>query len=522
MQAKSNASQGAPQAFRSDEGKSQNVDTMLDFNALQYEMFPDLSVVTDRTHKRHPFQKNSYNLGESAFVVVNSGADFIDTRNSYLLLELSGQTIVAESSRAQSNDAPAVTPHFNPLGSVLDLIESITLTDRAGNEIERIQDAGRLANLLVRNSYSDAWMSTYGKSLGFTPSSELTTSDYPTEETFDEQTTPHRYPTQHYTERTRNTGISMKTVGTPVKAKSKSWAIPLRLLCGFFDYNQLMPSHVMSGLRIEIRFNTFNNAFQADPFTAPPQGIFPARTATHPTTHGVIIGRAELVLDSVKLTDSIQRELNERAANDGLEIMFRTWHTSSYTSTSSGDYHVEVRKAVSRAFGALAVFRPSIPTADKLASDHNATNGYAFKHWQWRAGNLYFPHQRMENRLTTNNLSSSGEETEHSIVTLVTPGAGETFNHLQRLFGKHVEQNAENAMNSRFFAHKPTHPLSIIPLDLERTTVQDLSGIPLNNSRVLALDFGLEEGAGQSGTVSIYLQHLKIARVFMDNTEIEE
>lgn len=514
--------EGTAAAFGNDDGKSQNMDTMLEFNALSYEMEPDLSVCVERTFKEHPFQKNTYTQGETAFCVSNSGADFIDGRNSYLAFNIECVQSEKLGTTGAVEGFHVLGPEFQRLGSVLDCIRSITLTDRAGNEIERIRDVGRLSNALLRNTYSPEWFAVHGAQLGARKSESNASTDSVLRADF--------YPV-HYDNDSHN-------ADTPLNAVGRGFVIPLRFLAGIFDFNQLLPAQLMSGLRFEIQFQTPERSFSY------PGG--------DPESYTFRFENVRLVLDSVKLTDSISRELNERAANDGLEIMYRTWWTSNYVGTSTSTYNVEVRKAVSRAFGALAHFEPEHNTtsAESIA-DVNATARYDFKEWQWRAGNQYYPHQRLRDRKSDN---TTGDFADGSVTSSVsrpgpTLGGMETYNHIQRLFGKNSKSYSENDMNPAFYNHYPDYEVTqfqnpsltldnysliaenrgyvdsrpayaLIPLDLERSTVQDLSGVPLNNSRVLALDFILN--SPQAGTVTIWLQHLKVARVFMDNTEIEE
>ena len=523
------------QAYKDDDGKSQNIDTMLDFNALSYDMSPDLSVVTDRTFKQHPFQKGSYNTGDTAFCILNSGADFIDARNSYLAFDLTCEVDTTKMSIALHKTEVETLdyidqPLFNRLGSVLDFIQDITITDRAGNEIERVTDVGRLANVLARSTYSPNWFDSYGAQLGFTRTqgNEFTQAEKAT----------HRYPAVMIN--SVNHPMYAGLTGPKVTGPPRGFAIPMRMLSGLFDFDQLLPAHLMSGLRIEIRFAALVDAIQTGSTIGTERDIGNALTFT--------IHNPRFVLDSVKLTDSISRELNERAANNGLEIPFRTWWTTKYVGGEGGgtNYNVEVRKAVSRAFRAIAHFQgPEVrgstsPLQDINVwnTDQNQTSVYEFKEWQWRAGNLYFPHQRMRGNLTPNNLHKGVWPTIGA--PPVSSGGSETYMQYQRLFGKNHEKFSENDMHPEMYAPstisaqrplpgkqftsnsniRPVPPYACLPLDLERSTVQDLSGIPLNNSRILSLNFETVEPT--AGVVTVWMQHLKVARVFMDNTEIEE
>jgi hypothetical protein len=75
----------------------------------------------------------------------------------------------------------------------------------------------------------------------------------------------------------------------------------------------------------------------------------------------------------------------------------------------------------------------------------------------------------------------------------------------------------------------------MISVTLERSTMFNLAGVPVNNSRVLALrgtvsgesgDFRPDGGGPIAGGVvrqlDIYLKYVKLARVFLNNVEVEQ
>ena len=126
---------------------------------------------------------------------------------------------------------------------------------------------------------------------------------------------------------------------------------------------------------------------------------------------------------------------------------------------------------------------------------------------------------------------------------------------------------AEVELDKDIITVLPTVQCNLYPLDLERSTIQDLSGLPLNNSRVLnfnwrkiqsvpvlhdigknpqndapaKLEYNLddekdwqdlyvpatwekesEQFKNDSFDVNLFMQFLKVARVFIDNVQIEE
>ena len=55
---------------------------------------------------------------------------------------------------------------------------------------------------------------------------------------------------------------------------------------------------------------------------------------------------------------------------------------------------------------------------------------------------------------------------------------------------------------------------------LERSSMFELAGVPINNSRVLALH--MEMDLALDRTVDVYLKYVKLARVFLNNVEVEQ
>ena len=65
----------------------------------------------------------------------------------------------------------------------------------------------------------------------------------------------------------------------------------------------------------------------------------------------------------------------------------------------------------------------------------------------------------------------------------------------------------------------------VIAVSLERSSLFNLSGIPINNSRVLALRGTYSSVATaycKSHTLNIYLKYVKLARIFLNNVEVEQ
>jgi len=552
-----------------DQNTAKNVEGILDFNALQYECYPDMTVVVDRCYKDSFFQKSTYRADETGYCILNSGSDYINSRTSYLTFNVK-----------TSGDPAGNNPMWsNRCDSAYNFIRSLRITDRAGNEIEYITHANILANLRI---HLENGMNTVNNI------------------------------------RSLAAQKGVKDVDTKAYGETrKRFVLPLRWMSGLFNYDNLLPAQLCSGLRIQI-------VWESDARVA-------KWGAALQDQHKYVIEEPRIVLDSHKLADSVARELNTRSANDGLEIQFRTFFTGEHTISNSSTANLEIRRAVSRAFTCLLHHKDE--STNEYDQYSMQTSEFDFIEYQWRAGNLYFPQQvakgntpeelapelltkiyqlygKLETPLdpsdvtiedmgnyvnnevfgvdraanyatlqtlgfTANNLftynsapdpagndtgsleykrgnandgptnaqvsqlfqvgdrieylTTSDESTASALITdititddvptLVLDGARWTLGNGDlpaRNFRRIRKRDGPIAL----FAGAGKGGLSVIPVNLERSSVQDISGMPLNNSRVLAFNGKL--ASNKSKTFLMFLQYLKIARVFMNNTELEE
>lgn len=717
--------------------KNESVDTMLEFNALQYNMWPDLTVCVDRTMKNSYFQTSIYGSeNKTAYCILNTGSDFVLGRTSYLVFDL------------EVTHDPAITPLWGAAGSAYNLIKRITIMDRSGNELERIQDVNKLVNLQIRHTQSEKFLTSVGSCFlnpaeiakkncissqlpvlcpihysgtkagvdyphniqtlnlsklspgttviqpglgyglqsayyqpegnigsgyGFPSSAEqkvrtnntlsavLTTpftftqndavnydtlsfkEDVDVQKVFPVGTTccfvktsadydpnelamniGQQFTVLGYagnaTEATRRVIYITKcndkadeglhkicilplqsNLGSNITAmkpnqfsvSGRRWCLPLRFMSGLFDYDQLLPMQLMSGMRIEIEWATTSEAFRW-------AGLGMHNNALA-TSAKYTINNPRIVTDSCKMTDSILQELNTRSANNGLEIVYRTFFTTINTPRKDiSELNIESRKAVSRCFGAYAAFyRNYSETTDQYARDRMETLPMNASEWQWRAGNLYFPNQMMKGKTAaTKNYEGETISKEQSNKEKLVSMASETYMHTMRMFYKLKHTFEESYINVNNYTNAlpgdsnvqglehylpktyaeveldkdiitvlPTVQCNLYPLDLERSTIQDLSGLPLNNSRVLnfnwrkiqsvpvlhdigknpqndapaKLEYNLddekdwqdlyvpatwekesEQFKNDSFDVNLFMQFLKVARVFIDNVQIEE
>lgn len=268
----------------------------------------------------------------------------------------------------------------------------------------------------------------------------------------------------------------------------------------------------------------------------------------------------EFALCSVQLSDSIQRTLNEVSATEGLEIVYTDMDltTSPVGADIQGaSMYTEVRKSASRALGAYARIVPVIKqTAIDQCSDSNAsaiifaedTKGGA-KGWmdyQFQLGSLYFPQQKVTGKsaadfdpvayaytleaskmlsgLQTCMLTLRGQICQSSGYTTVTQETSSVSCALNP-----YSAPPDILSQDRFYElGKPGSFCGgghVLAVSLERSSLFQLSGIPINNSRVLAFRgtfSGRPTDYMTSFRLNIYLKYVKLARIFLTNVEVEQ
>ena len=80
------------------------------------------------------------------------------------------------------------------------------------------------------------------------------------------------------------------------------------------------------------------------------------------------------------------------------------------------------------------------------------------------------------------------------------------------------ERDVDDTQNGTF-----SRGNACLAVTLERSDLFNLSGVPINNSRVLAIraDY-TTAGAAMEKTVTSFLKYVRLARVFLNNVEVEQ
>jgi hypothetical protein len=287
-------------------------------------------------------------------------------------------------------------------------------------------------------------------------------------------------------------GFSDGTVFPLAENAETAFAIPLSLLCGFFrpEKNQTCPPQLASGLNIEILFANGSQALIED------AGAETGVVTDYEVTDIHIATR------SITRQDSISRAITQQSASAGLDYHYeRMFSTTDLGIAGSTSVEIQLQKAVSFCKRATIVPYPEA-SQNLISADSFLTSGYAFTSIQFRVGSVYLPQQA---------LSSSLDSDFGSILGYI---------YSQKSFGKlrHLSQNNSVDLVSYISGAAGSTCVSSC---LEKSKDLQLSGLALNNSRVLNISAQLDS-LGANTVFLTYIVYDGVSKVYLNNTSSKE
>ena len=416
---------------------------LLDWNNLTYTMPITNSVTVARNLKRFQSDYQTYTNGQTIVFTIQTGAQFVNWRDSYIKLNLS----------IDQKDDNAFW--FGCGGSVMSLFRDIIVTSRGGTELQRIERFDIWRAFKDKYSRSEEWFRTTGAQVGYARQDLQGTNSINSDN--------HRLGHIH-------DQYSLHGGGP----HSFDFIIPVSFLGGLFDSDQLMPSMMSSGLRIEIRLNKIENVVQGYT-TADGQVSTAADTVIKAVQY-----KTEIVCDTHLLNDAATRQLNQTSAQNGLEFVYTgVFHQEETDGKTS---NIQVSKAVSRALSSFAV--KTQVGGDSNATIREASNIFsAPSKYQWRLGSQYYPFQTLENQ----------DEMVQNI-----------------LYAEDVSRSQPSIMR-RHIKELYLGPVATF----ERSNLLRYSGVPINNSRTLSLD--AEWANATDAPVHVFMEHVKLSKSFLNN-----
>jgi len=251
--------------------------------------------------------------------------------------------------------------------------------------------------------------------------------------------------------------------------------IPLSHICSAFDYpDKLLPQRMLSGAVLEL-------------FLESPATSLHMLTGPEPS---YTISNCKLYLDCHKLVDVAASELEKISATNSLEVSTRAvFSTSQATSATHNTFNIN--KAVSRGLRAFAV-KKNVTDMNNVMLDSMASDDCLdAEKFQWRCGAMYYPQAPVQGPVeTVYNLLYSLDDPDAYSLDIKGPMKDD---------------------------------LVVPAVNLESSTILNMSGQSLNNSRILSIDWFTGDPSGQSDppipsrTVFFFLEYQSVFRVFLHN-----
>ena len=429
-------------------------------NNLIYKQPKALSLAKTRTPVRQFFQRSDYLSAPNKTAVIdwNTGASYVDVGNSYLTFKINAQIGVSSGGGNPPPDPGDQGSWGFGKGSAMNCISRITIRSRSGTELDRLEGANLWSKIDTAYSLPENYRTTVGSAMGMDSG---------------------------------NNSFFSTTYEAPVPDRKYAFAIPLRSLSPFFRplKGQLLPPQLASGLHIEIVFENTDIAL-----VRPGVGGW-GLTDYHITD-------ISFMLDTVELSDETQKTLNMESADNGLEwVTPRIYTTKTSIPAGQQQVSVQVRKSCSQATMAYSVLQNSSILSQSLNTQINdsfnslppAPNSNVS--WQYRIGSLFFPQQPV---------------TEYANRLI------ESYHQALYAFDKPKHPFHEGAVSFADFNNTD----GILAMTASKNDDLFLSGLAINNSRVLEFNYSDGGFAGVDRTLTSFLEYIQVVKTYIDNTAV--
>jgi len=609
------------------EGKEEGLAELFKLNQVWYRMPPTLSLVSKRCVTRCNFQQLTYEAPLSqqiASVIFNTGEFQVNGRTSFLVIQagidksqtqLAGifQAIAGASAPTQAESRSVAHAYLGNAG-IMSIFDEITYLSASGTEVDRQQNKGLQQAHVTRNRQSLDWYNTQGELQGYyggamqdnydgkgwvgqvqvnvagavispylIPERGVARPDYTSDWIAKVQSgtvNTNAVPSTTFDSTKFSGPISTGSVDVsfdstynatynPNPGLPLEFHVPLCDVLGMFSpyMNALIPSQLLAGGRLELRFKDMSEALIATgpSFASPNQtGSIAAQSTTATSNASTFLNRLRiyniyLLLDSFQLNEGTLARLNETAAGtEGLSMMFDTWDwTQTPFTSNSGE--AQVSQARSRILRSFCVIRDqgnrTNPWANSLASEaaidrawgnaknYNLTtvaNGYQLlvNSYQAQLGSLYFPQQPLTtleeyvmnsyyvwsrdyvdpNETNAVSLSDFIGANGNAMWSAANPPAIQAPILLSNYTaGPNTPTNAERSASAVIPQWAMNWGSSTYGFLAERSQLLQLSGLPISNARLLRHRFTLNYSAesGQGRFVDCFTEYTRVSKIFL-------
>lgn len=444
--------------------KSDLVTDLMEINNLQYSIGRSLSVCTSSNYVYEPLNISGVASGPNRTVqrTLNTGASFVKGRHSYLAMKVKFLPTLAGVPVAFVPRAGA-TPADNYAtfgeGSVLNLIEEVTLRTKDGVEVHVDRQAHDLNNILYYYENSSDYIKHAGSAMGITHGEAEHGADSLDTAPLDQ--------------------LSREKLGEFL-AGGQQFIIPMSAISRLFAYDKLLPSQLMSGLSVSIKFRNTADAFvwiesnpgQADGFTYE-------------------ISDAYLRVATCDLSDSMQSKIATMSeSKGGLKILIDDFHHEKQTGVTS-QANVNVRANIAQAL--QMIVKPTFASdLGDIKEDPFSGNGCNVQRYYFRHGSTQYPKTEIKD-------------------------GPETFKQAMNAFKKTHGESETGAVSYLGWFEKAR----VVSYNFERGEME-LNGVALSNSKTITYDANYQApGGSDTIDVDVWVRHSKLLSVFLNNSVIE-
>ena len=421
-------------------GGDKSMKSLLAINNLAgYSLPPSLSVVVSRSHKLFYPSADVYSTNGNPTVsfTFTSGSDYIYGPDSFLEFDVTCTYV----------DDPVTTNgvfQLGKYGSILNIFKKIRIVHASGTEVENIDGLNLLNTVKLNYHRTKKYRESVGSAFG------------------------HCGAEDHGASLARNTAVR--------------FAVPLSMLSDFFNKEELIPSYVAAGLRLQLDLEQIQLAFKS---TSSNAGAIVSQSYS--------VSNAKLHLDCTTLSDAVQKQLAKQSQSEGLDIAFKSYWRDQIGNFNSAHQTVSISKALSRVEDIVVIPRQSstlVTTgngAESARQNHTLIPEptFPFSSWQVNIGSMYIPSHPVTSNVGSYMISTQGLDSDNGI---------------------------------SFTEYKDS--LGIIRSQLERSNILMGSGLAISANRGATVDVHVPSAEATPRELTTFVQHTRLVTVFLDHAVV--
>jgi len=301
-----------------------------------YKLPTPTSVVTNRVLKRQYFQQRSYSSEQTMTCTFNTGTDYVDVKNSALILKITATT----------SGVGDLIGNWGT-GSASNIIRNIRVNHRSGTSYTNTQKINTWRKSRDRYHHNPQWFATVGALMGYDGALDFN--------------------------------------DTVTDGETITCVIPLTHVHPFFDPEGgvMLPANMASGLRVELDLESAVTAFLSTDGANP--------------LDGYTIDDCYFQTMNISLMDSAGASLNSVAQKSSLEYIYKDVFTSQNSHPSNqNQINIDIAKSVAFADTAFSVIQAqsdlSLSTADSFSSAFIAGK------WDMTLGSNHYPNVKVDSK----------------------------------------------------------------------------------------------------------------------------